>query len=214
MHRTWPLLVTSLVLAGASSTAWAQDASIESAAFAPEPSADSGGDTEFVYDGRGVWVAGGAGALPELEEPMGYGRLQLVWPFGELFAGEVTSSAFQFTTIDHHLEEVRATGLGIGVGLRVTAPPDWTVRPYAAARFSHVHLSPDPFGEHDYAEGSTVDAHESHHRWGGALGGGLDIGLGGPTSRWRAGLDGEVGALSGPGFNVLTVLVANLGIAF
>lgn len=181
----------------------------------PDPSPDeAGAPEEFVFGGRGVYAGGGVGVLPEAGEGAGSFRVRAVFPVHPLLAFEIGSFGYRFAVADHHGEEVVSDALGIDTGLRVAAPPWWVVRPYAAGRFQHLHFFPDPWGEHDPSEGDGSDAHASHHRWAAAAAAGVEAGLFGPTSRWRAGLEGEVAAVTGPGVDTALQLVALLGVGF
>jgi hypothetical protein len=168
----------------------------------------------FEFAGRGVYAAGGIGVLPGLGEAASSFRIQGVFPVQTVVAMEVTSFGYRFSTDDHHGDEVSAHALGIGTGVRINAPPDWIARPYVAGRFQHLHFFPDPWGGHDPADGGGSEEHSSHHRWGAAIAGGVDAGLFGPSSRWRAGLEGELGTLTGPGIDAVVQVVAVLGVGF
>ena len=75
----------------------------------------------------------------------------------------------------------------------------------------HIHMSPDIWGKHEDAGETGVAGHESTHRFGAALGFGVEAA---PTDHLRFGFDAEALALSGPGTNLGLQGVLTVGFAF
>ena len=167
---------------------------------------------EFVFDGSAIYLGAGIGGLPTIGERAMSWRLLVVLPVHDYVSFEGGGSGVHFQASDHHGDEKTASGLSLVAGLRITAPADSVIRPYGALRLQHVHYWPDPWGEHEGYGGS--EDHSSHHRWGGALAVGFDIGLFGPSSRWRAGVDAETMLLTGPGANVAISTLATIGVGW
>ena len=194
---------TALVVLIAAESAQAQEAGT------PPPAKDA-----FEYDGDGIYLGGGAGAIADEGVATANARVMGVLALNRWAMLEGMLLGYRYAADDHHGQHEAATGLGLGVGFRAAPPPTWLVRPYAAARVAHVHLSPDHWGPHEHSEGTPdVSDHHSVHRFGAALALGFDAPLGARDSRFRIGLDTEALALGGPGANVFLQAVATLGFA-
>jgi hypothetical protein len=202
--------------ASSASVARAQQASIDPAhAPADDPHASAPDEGEgFRFDGRGIYAGAGPGMLPEVGEAGIATRLQLVFPVAvSWFAIEAGLLGHSMTVTDHHGDPIDINMGAITTGARFALPGDAPVRPYAAARFAHLHFFPDPYGEHGHGAAGDAD-HASHHRWGagGALG--LELGVPERTSRFRLAIEAEAFALTGPKISAMGQVVALLGIGF
>ena len=173
---------------------------------APEPRA-------FRFRCDAIYAGAGAGAIAPEHVGTFDARIQAVLAVTDWAMIEGNLLGVGFSAVDHHGVSDTSAGFGFGVGLRVAPSASWRVRPYGAVRVSHLHLSPDPWGEHAHAGTSSVSDHVSQHRFGAALATGFDFGLLGPDSRLRLGFDAEATALSGTGANLLLQGVAMLGVA-
>ena len=182
------------------------------AAAAEEPTTTDATDG-FRYRGTAIYLGGGAGAIADEEVATANARVLGVLALSRWAMLEGMLAGYRYATDDHHGNNRSATGLGIGVGFRAAPPPTWLVRPYAALRVAHVHLTPDHWGEHENLGSTDIDDHHSVHRFGAAIAGGFDAPLGGRNSRWRIGLDTEALALGGPGANVFLQAIATVGFA-
>src|SRR5207247_2175963 len=113
-------------------------------------------------------------------------RLMVTLPLARWAMLEGFGSATYFSAESHHDIREESVGLGIGLGLRVATPPSLRVRPHLALRVVHVHMTPDLWGTHP-ADDLEQDSshHESVHRFGAALGAGLEAPLLASTPRWR-----------------------------
>jgi hypothetical protein len=167
----------------------------------------------FRYRGTAVYLGGGAGAIADEHVATANARLLGVLALSRWAMLEGMIMGYRYAADDHHGNNHAATGLGIGVGFRAAPPPTWLVRPYAAVRAAHVHLTPDHWGEHETLGTTDIDDHHSVHRFGAAIAGGFDAPLGGRDSRWRLGVETEALALGGPGANVFLQAVATVGFA-
>lgn len=160
------------------------------------------------FQGRAVYVGLGGGVVTDLGAATENWRVQAALPLARWLAVELYPYGYHFVGEGHHGPE-SVVALGIGAGLRVSPWPLASVRPYAAARFSHIHFWPDPWGEHE-GTGTDSYSHTSHHRWAGALAAGFD---GAPFSaqRLRLGLEIEGTLASGPGTSGSTALLGMVG---
>ncbi len=193
----------------------AQQAALDpSTSPADDPaSRSSAGESAYRFDGRALYLGAGAGVVPQAGEAGLATRVMLVFPVAtDWFAIEGGALGQLLAITDHHGERVEVSMGAINAGTRFSFASDATVRPYAAARFTHMHFFPDPFGQHGHNYGEAN--HEYHHRWGagGALG--FDAGLDGPQSRLRLGLEAEAIVVTGPGIDVIAQMVGTFGIGF
>lgn len=167
-------------------------------------------DAQTAFKGRAIYVGLGAGMITDLHVPTENWRIQATIPVARWAAIELFPYGYHFMADGHHgPESVQA--LGIGTGFRVAPFPTALIRPYIAARFSHIHMWPDPWGDHEGAGGDSY-SHTSHHRWAGALAGGFDAPLG-RKSKFRLGVELEGTAATGPGTNGAVALMGMLGYA-
>jgi hypothetical protein len=165
---------------------------------------------EYRFDGRAIYLGAGPGIIADLHEPTFDAAAYLTLPITTWMMFEGAGSLTHLGATDHHGDREQTNGLGIGAGLRFAPFELGPVRPYLAARFAHIHFWPDPWGEHVEHPDGTHD-HTSMHRWGGAIGAGLDAPLSASLERWRIGLDLQAMALSGPSANVLLHAAVTLG---
>jgi len=163
------------------------------------------------YRGHGLVAGFGAGAIADEGVATMNVRVTGLLQFSQWITAEAFLGLSHYTA-EHAGESSQANGYDFGLGLRVTAPSDWRVRPYGAFRVEHMHLDPDHWGAHEHAGTNDPDDHHSVHRFGAALGAGFDapIVVG---SRWRFGVDVEGMALGGPEANAFLQGVATLGLA-
>lgn len=149
---------------------------------------------------RTLYVGGGMGMLLDIHRGTQNWRIQLVSPLRTWLSIEATTYGYHVLATGHHGDE-DVFGLGLGTGLRFSAPSEDGFRPYAAVRLTHQHFFPDVWGSHGDGKNGNSHDHESVHRFGAALAVGFDAPLFEPTSRWRVGVDLEGHVLSGPGTN-------------
>jgi hypothetical protein len=202
-------LLVSLPIFAAFSLA-ALTAGAASAPEAPPPPPPSRDDR---FTGLALYAGGGAGALADIGSLTENFRLLITVPLSRWAMFEGFGFGYHFIAAGHHGRE-DSLGLGIGVGVRFAKPPESAIRPYGALRFEHVHLSPDLFAPHTGDAGGDSHEHTSLHRWGVALGGGLDTAPFRSIGRLRIGFDAEAMLLSGPGSNVGISGIALIGYAF
>lgn len=206
------LVAASLLAAG---SAQAQSAAIDPATSPPDTpaSSSSADDGPFRFKGRAFYAGAGVGSVPEAGDGSAAVRLNIVFPVAtDWFAMEAGLLGQYYSTTDHHGESVFVNVGTITMGARFTFPPDSVIRPYIGPRVAHLHFFPDPYGEHEHAEGHAE--HETHHRWGAGGGLGFDAGIPEPTSRFRVGVDAEAYALTGPVVSVIGQAVVLLGVGF
>lgn len=164
-----------------------------------------------VFKGRALYLGLGAGVLPDIGVPTENFRFMATIPVASWAMIELFPYGYHFAPTTHHGVE-GVTAAGIGAGFRVAPWPTAIVRPHLAARFSHIHLWPDPWGEHE-GTGNDSYSHTSHHRWAGAFAIGLDAPLGSRASRFRIGFDLETTLASGPGTNIGIAGLGTIGYA-
>jgi hypothetical protein len=170
----------------------------------------------FRFQGRAFYVGGGAGVLPDVREPTQNWSLMLTFPLARWASIEANGFGFHFAFTEPMTADRASTvALGIGTGLRIHAPADWRVRPYAATRLQHLHMLYDPYAmpahlHHPGMSHGPVD-HTSMHRWGLGLGAGFE---GRITNRFRAGVEGGYMLFSGQGTNVAIQGIAFVGFGF
>lgn len=204
-----PRRVLLLVVVSAAALA-SPVASAAGPALAEEPAAAP--YETWQYRGHGLSAGFGAGAIADEGIATMNVRVTGLLQFSPWITGEAFLGLSHYAA-EHAGESTQANGFGFGLGMRVTAPTGWRVRPYAALRVQHLHLDPDHWGAHETVGSNDPDDHHSVHRFGAALGGGFDA----PVvvgSRWRFGIDAEGMALGGPDANAFLQGVATLGLAF
>src|SRR5262245_61641662 len=94
----------------------------------------------YRFKGLALYAGGGAGQLPDLGEPTQNWRLLITVPLAPWAMFEGFGFGYHFTgDVGHGRQD--ALGLGLGTGVRFAPPPDEPLRPHAALRFEHIHLS-------------------------------------------------------------------------
>ena len=178
-----------------------------------EPGEPPAAASTYRFGGHAIYLGAGPGIVADLHEPSFDAAAYLTFPVSSWMRFEGAGSLTHLGATSHHGEREQTSGLGIGVGLRFAWFELGPARPYLAARIAHVHFWPDPWGEHDDGGDGTSD-HASMHRWGAAIGAGLDAPLSALLERWRIGFDLQGMALSGPTANVLlhAALMVGLGL--
>lgn len=218
LRSSLPILAASSLAASlfVTRSAHAQSAAVDPASTPPDTPASKAEakDAPYVFDGRGVYVGGGAGLVPQAGDASFATRIQVVFPVRvDWVAIELGLLGQYYSAEDHHGESVSVDVGTITAGGRFTFPPDRVIRPYVAPRIAHMHFFPDPYGDdHGHSDGHAD--HETHHRWGAGGGIGFDAGIPGPASRFRVGVDLEAFALTGPNVNVIGQAVALFGVGF
>jgi hypothetical protein len=170
----------------------------------------------FQFAGRAAYVGGGAGLLTDIREPTENWSLMFTFPVARWLSVEANGFGFHFEAAGADPSQRSSTvALGIGTGLRIAAPPERAVRPYAAFRFQHIHMLFDPWvmpsGAHDHAHMTQEMDHTSMHRWGLGLGGGLEFRV---SNRLRAGVELSSSFFTGQGTNSAMQGLASLGFGF
>jgi hypothetical protein len=165
----------------------------------------------FVFQGRAVYAGGGGGVLPELDRATENWSILATFPVAQWASVEATGFGFHFLAPTATAGNERSSvALGIGVGLRFAPPPRWAVRPYAAARFEHIHMVPDPYDPKSGDAGMAMDM-TSMHRW--ALAGALGVEAA-LSPRFRAALEAGPTVFTGSVTHGGGQALAMLGVAF
>jgi hypothetical protein len=172
--------------------------------------ADAAPPEPYRFEGLAIYAAAGGGFLPGVDEPTMNARLLATFPVAPIAMIEAYGTAYRLKPMTHHGTREESFGLAFGAGARFAPPPGDRVRPHIAARVAHLHLEPDPWGDHE-GTGADISAHDSAHRFGAGLGVGFEAALG-RASRWRIGAEVEGMAMSGPGPTLFVGAVATLGL--